>query len=715
MTARSLGRGLVLAAVAVVACGGRPVAAQTPAVTFNQDIAPILHSRCAQCHRPGGAGPFNLLTFDDAARRAPQLAAVTASGFMPPWKDDGEGGEFVGQPRLTSDEIALLARWAADPRQGPGGPPATPSWPDGWHLGPPDLIVTLPAGYSVPAEASDVFRIFAVPLEVTGTRYVRGIEFHPGNARVVHHANLRIDRTRATRRLDEEDPAPGYDGLMARTAEYPDGHFLGWTPGQIAPLVDADLAWRLDPGTDLVVQLHLQPSGKVEPVQPVIGFYFGDRPATRTPSIVRLGSQGIDIPPGDDRYVVEDRYQLPVDATLLAVQPHAHYRAVDVSGTASFPDGTVRPLIHIGQWDFRWQHVYRYAEPIRLPRGTTLSMRYVYDNSADNPRNPQRPPARVRWGQKSFDEMGDLWFQLATSSDEDRARLGTEVQAKMSAEDFIGLETMLASSPDDTALHDDAAVLALLLGRPAVAVSHFRATAERRPNEAAAHYNLATALTQAGLFDDAIAGYERALALNPRYAVALSNLGDALMAAGRPDEAIVRYEAAIAADPRLPEARNNLGAALWRKGELPRAERELREALRLRPGYAEAYFNLGHTALRDGRLDQAAGFFRQAAALKGDWPVALTTAAWVLATAGDPAVRAPAQAVVFAERAARLTARRDARTLDVLAVALASAGRFDEAVTTARQAHALAEPALAREIAQRLAMFERREAYVERR
>lgn len=716
MSTRRVTRIGALVALALAMWGVGTASAQTPPeVTFNQHIAPLLHGHCAQCHRPGGAGPFSLITFQDTAKRAAQLAAVTASGFMPPWKADGHPDEFVAQPRLTKDDVALFARWAKAPVEGPGRAPTPPTWAEGWYLGQPDLIVTLPSGYTLPGEPSDAFRIFAVPLKVSGTRYVRGIEFHPGNARVVHHANIRIDKTDGSRRLDDADPAPGYDGLMARSAEYPDGHFLGWTPGQIAPLVDPDLAWRLEPGTDLVVQLHLQPSGKPEAVQPVIGFYFGDRPATRTPSILRLGSQGIDIPPGEGQYVVEDRYTLPVDATLLAVQPHAHYRAKDVTGTAAFPDGTTRTLIHIGTWDFRWQHVYRYTEPVTLPKGTTLSMKYVYDNSPENPRNPQIPTARVRWGQKSFDEMGDLWFQLATGSDADRTLLGTQVQAKMTSEDLIGLETMLLSSPEDTELHDDAGVLALLLGRPAAAVQHFRATAIRQPESASAHYNLGTALTQAGLFDDAVASYERALQLRPRYAKALSNLGDTLVVLGRADEAIRRYELAVAADPSMPEPRNNLGAALWRKGELLRAERELQEAVRLRPDYAEAWFNLGHTAVRDKRLADAAGHFRKAATLKDDWVLALTTAGWVLSTAGDGAARAPAEAVTFAERAVRLTARRDARTLDVLGVAYASAGRFDDAVATAREAQALADPALAAEIGRRLALFERREAFVDKR
>jgi tetratricopeptide (TPR) repeat protein len=713
---RTLARGAaVCAALAGPADAQTPAAAGAAAPTFNQDIAPLLHGHCAQCHRPGGAGPFNLLTFDDARRRAPQIAAVTASRFMPPWKADGHAGEFVGQPRLTPEGVELIGQWARDPVEGPGQPPPLPRWPDGWHLGTPDLVVTLPAGYTLPGESSDVFRIFAVPLPVGRTRYVRGIEFHPGNARVVHHANIRVDVTDGSQRLDAADPAPGYDGLLARSAEYPDGHFLGWTPGQIAPLVDGDLAWRLDPGTDLVVQLHMQPSGKPEAVQPSIGFFFSDTPPTRMPSILRLGSQGIDIAPGDGGYAVEDRYTLPVDATLLAVQPHAHYRAADVSGTATFPDGTTRTLIHIGHWDFRWQHVYRYTEPVRLPKGTTLGMRYVYDNSPVNPRNPQVPPARVRWGQRSFDEMGDLWFQLATDSEADRARLRGEVQTKMTAEDLIGLETMLLTTPGDTELHDDAAVLALLLGRPAAAVAHFRVTAERRPDSAAAHYNLGTALTSAGLFDDAIASYERALQLQPRYPKALNNLGDTLASMGRLDQAIARYEASVAADPAMAETRNNLGSALWRRGDYVRAERELREALRLRPGYAEAYFNLGHVAMRTGDAAGAGRMFRQAAAARPDWALAQTTAAWVLATAPEAEARAPGDAVAFAERGVSLTGRRDAQSLDVLAASLAAAGRFDEAIRVSREALGLAGPPLKGAIAARLALFERGEAFVDRR
>ena len=197
--------------------------------TFSSHVAPLLADRCGICHHPGGSAPFSLLTYADAKRRAMQIAAVTKNRFMPPWKADPSNGPFVGQHPLSDDEIRLIERWVdggaaeGDPRDLP--PPRV--WSEGWQLGTPDLIIALPQAYTLPAEGSDVFRIFTLPIPVEVTRFVRGLEFRPGNAKVVHHANIRIDTTSASRRLDEQDPAPGYDGLMARSAIYPDGHFLG--------------------------------------------------------------------------------------------------------------------------------------------------------------------------------------------------------------------------------------------------------------------------------------------------------------------------------------------------------------------------------------------------------------------------------------------------------------------------------------------------------
>ncbi len=217
--------------------------------------------------------------------------------------------------------------------------------------------------------------------------------------------------------------------MILHSADYPDGHFLGWTPGQAPPLAPNDLAWRLDAGDDLVVQLHLQPTGKPERVRPSIGLYFADQPPARTPAIVRLGRQNLDIPPGASDYRVTDAYVLPVDAEIRAIQPHAHYRARSVSACAVLPDGTRRPLIDIRHWDFNWQDQYRYATPFWVPAGTTLEMEYVFDNSDANVRNPSHPPERVSWGWRSSDEMADVWIQLMT-----RGRVGPRAARRRRAD-----------------------------------------------------------------------------------------------------------------------------------------------------------------------------------------------------------------------------------------------------------------------------------------
>ena len=561
----------------------RPPDAAAQEVTFTRDIAPIVFQSCVSCHRQGGPAPFSLTTYDEVRRRATQIATVTKSRFMPPWKVEPRVSHFVGQDPLTDAQIASLAAWATNgaPQGDPAALPPVPQLPAGWLLGQPDLIVKPTKAFTLQAQPTDTFRIFAIRLPVTKRTYVRGIEFHPGNARVVHHANIRIDRTPATRQLDDADPLPGYDGLMPRSAEYPDGHFVGWTPGQVAPLVGSDLAWTLEPGSDLVVQLHLQPSGAVEEVLPEIGLYFSNRPPTRTPTILRLGSQSIEIPPGDARYVIRDAYTLPVDADLLAIQPHAHYRAREIRGMALFPDGTSRLVMHITDWDFRWQHVYREVTPIPLPKGTRLSMEYTYDNSAENVRNPQLPPAKVYWGQRSNDEMGDLWFQLLATNDRDRELMREQITTKMTVEDIAGYETMLRVDPRDAALHDDVALLYMSVGQMPQAVRHFEASVALKPDSAAAHFNLGTALAQAGRLDDAAAAFRAALARRRDYALAHNNLGQVLLAQGKTGEALKHLQEAVRLDAANPQALFGLAEAYAASGSFDLAIETIDRAIKL--------------------------------------------------------------------------------------------------------------------------------------
>jgi Flp pilus assembly protein TadD len=546
--------------------------ARAQSVTYTKDVAPLLADRCGMCHHAGGSAPFTLLSYADAKRHAGQIATVTANRFMPPWKADPTDGPFVGQRPLSDREILLLRRWleAGAPEGDPRDLPRSRDWVDGWQLGNPDLVITLKQPYTLPAEGTDAFRIFVLPIPVETARFVRGLEFRPGNPKVVHHANIRIDTTPVSRKLDEAGPGPGYDGLIARTATYPDGHFLGWTPGQVAPLLPNELAWRLERNTDLVVELHMQPSGKAEQVAPSIGLYFSDTPPTRTPAMLRLGRQDIDIPAEDANYVITDSYTLPVDVEVEAVQPHAHYRARDVRGEARLPDGSTKRLIDIADWDFRWQHVYRFVTPLSLPKGTTVSMRYTYDNSATNERNPQRPPIRARWGQRSAEEMGDLWLQVLPRNDDDLNRLSRDFRLKVAAEDVKGYESEIEKHPGDAGLHDDVALLYLELGKSDGAIAHFTTSLRLKPQSAVAHYNLGTALTVARRLDEAAAEYRQALRIDPDYANAHNNLGNVLLAQRRFDEAIREFSEVVRLQPSSPAAQKNLAAAYAAAGRPPR-------------------------------------------------------------------------------------------------------------------------------------------------
>jgi tetratricopeptide (TPR) repeat protein len=598
--------------------------------------------------------------------------------IMPPWRADPASTAFVGQKWPSAADIETVARWVED-----GAPQGAPvefekrSASGRWRLGTPDLIVSLNEPYTLTSDGSDVFRVFVLPIPIARSQFVRGIELDPGNARVVHHVNVRLDRTPASRTLDAGDPGPGYDGLLARSALFPDGHFLGWTPGQVAPLLPKGLAWTLDPGTDLVLQVHMRPTGKREAVQPSVAFFFGSDPPERTPAMLRLSDQRIDIPAGEAHFIVRDRYVLPVDVEVQAVQPHAHYRAREVEGLATLPDGSTRSLIKINQWDFNWQHLYRYESPFWLPKGTTLEMRYVYDNSSNNPRNPTQPPARAVWGQRSAEEMGDLWIQVLTRTVADLDTLSRDFRPKAIAEDLIGYEQLLARTPDDAGLHDDAGVLSLELGKASNAAAHFAKVAALRPRSAQAHFNLGTALTLAGSLDEAIAELQQSLAIDPGYINAQNNLGNALSASGRPREAIPYFLAALATRPAYPEAQYGLGLAKRRLGDRQGAVEALRTAVRLKP----------------------------------DWLAATIDLAWILASTSESAGERD-EALQLAERSVALTGRRDPAALDALAVALASRGSFDEAIKTATDALQLSpSPPLAADIRTRLDMYRSREAY----
>jgi tetratricopeptide (TPR) repeat protein len=706
-----------LAPLALAAEQAVPEAASFGPVTFTRHVAPILFRHCAQCHHPDGPAPFSLLTYTDVRPRASLIAKVTKSRVMPPWQVEPGYGEFLGKRPLTASEISLLEAWERQgAREGdPGELPRLPPSTGGWQLGTPDLIVTAPEPYTMPgASGPDIYHTFVIPIPTNAPRFVRGMEFRPGNARV-HHANIGLDQPSGSRAGAVPDPMMRREGPDPNARHPLAGHLTGWSVGQADSLLPEDLSWRLDPGSSLVVQLHMLSTGGGEVVRPSVGFFFAEQPPKRTPALLRFGRQGIDIPAGEQQYVVTDSYVLPVGVDVLALKPHAHSRAREIKAYATLPDGSRRWLIYIRNWDVEWQHIYRYISPVALPQHTRVTMEYTYDNSAGNPRNPVRPPQRARWGPRATDEMGDLWLQVLTRNIADLAVLNREFQRKVLEEDVIGYEMEIEREPGNIALHDEVASLYVAVGRPLKAVDHFAAAVRLNPDSATACFNLAVALRQAGLVGDAIGQYRAALGIDPDFAEAHFNLAYLLGEQDRQDEALAHYLETVRVQPRHQQAHNNVGFILMKRGRAHEALRHFRHSLQIDPLSPSVQYNAGIAFSSVGNAEAAIGHFRKALQLQPDWLPVLTDLAWTYATAFEDRFRDPRVAVQLAERAAILTGRRDAKVLDVLAAAYAAAGQYDRAVDVIGQALGLNPPVpLVREMLAHQERYRKGEAYRER-
>ncbi|MBX9788018.1 MAG: redoxin domain-containing protein [Pirellulales bacterium] len=396
-------------------------------ITFNRHIAGILFAHCAECHRPGEVAPFALLTYEDAAKRAQYLADVTHGGVMPPWKAEIGHGRFLDERRLTAKELAMIKTWATSgtPRGNEADLPPQPRFPSGWRLGTPDVVVEAPTTVSVPADGPDIFHHWVMPIEIPADKVLVGIEFKPGNAAVVHHAIIGLDTTGGSRKRDEETPEPGY--RSSGSIEGSMSAFLGvWTPGMTPRFYPEDVGFRIPKQADVLLQLHLHPSGKVEEDRSRIALYFSDKPADKlkTQSMFIAGTLVVNIPPNEPRHKVATSFTLPVDLTLNSVFPHLHLIGKEVKVTATYPSGEQESLIWIKDWNFYWQDVYVYKEPRTLPKGTTIELEAYYDNSAENPFNPSKPPKQVLFGNDSDDEMCFILFQTVSQSDNMMMKLG---------------------------------------------------------------------------------------------------------------------------------------------------------------------------------------------------------------------------------------------------------------------------------------------------
>jgi tetratricopeptide (TPR) repeat protein/mono/diheme cytochrome c family protein len=552
-------------------------AATEPEVTFNRDIAPIIFQSCSSCHRPGEAAPFSLLTYSDVKKHARQIADVTRARTMPPWLPEPQARMFADELRLPETQIDRIQKWVEQGAvEGNASDlPPSPKFVEGWRLGKPDLILKAEKPFILPAQGTDAYWNFILRVPIAETRWVKAVEIRPGDKRYVHHANMLVDRAGDSRRR-EAKPGAGFGGMEIRIESQvfdPDSHLLFWKPGTV-PYVEPDgMALRLDKGTDLILNTHLQPSGKPEVIQPSVGLYFTSHPATKLPMLLQLENDAkLDIPPGKKDFLVADEFTLPIDVDLLAIYPHAHYLGKDIQAFATLPGGAKETLIHIPRWNLAWQAVYRYAQPVLLPKGTAVSLRYVYDNSDENPSNPNHPPARVTAGNRSSDEMCHLWLQVLPRN-------------------------------VDPARGDPRMLLQEALARHNL---------EKNPADFEAHYNLAAMLQAKGKLDDSLEEYSAAVRLRPDDAVANNALGAALLAAGKPDDAIPHLHTALKTRPDYFDAHYNLGSGLALQYDFEGAAREFRLALQEQPEDANAEANLGSALAELGRFAEAKLHFEHA-------------------------------------------------------------------------------------------------------
>jgi Flp pilus assembly protein TadD/mono/diheme cytochrome c family protein len=555
----------------------KPAQQKDQPVTFTRDIAPVVFRSCSSCHHAGEAGPFPLVTYGDVKSHARQIANVTRKRLMPPWLPSADGLKFEEDAHLSDQEIALFQKWVdvGMPEGNPADLPPAPKFTSGWQLGKPDLILRAETPFTIPASGSDVYWNFIFRSPVNSSRFLKAIEIHPGDKRLVHHANLLVDRTQSARR-QEKSPGSGFAGMELQIESEsfdPDGHFLFWKPGSPPIVEPPGFALRLDSENDLVLNAHLQPSGKPESVQPTIGLYFTDEPATRFPVLLQIeNDRALDIPAGEKNFVVTDEFRLPVDVDLLALYPHAHYLCRDMLASARLPDGTEKTLVHIPRWDLNWQAVFRLAQPEPLPRGSTVVMRYRYDNSSDNVANPNNPPQRVTAGNRAVDEMAHLWLQV--------------LPLPQPAEDRDPRITLLE----------------------ALARHHI----ENNPADFEAHYNLAAMLQARGALEESVQQYQAALDLRPGDATVENALGAALLSAGKIPDAVKHLYAATAARPGYFDAHYNLGIALANAGEFARAAQEFAEATRLKPEDSGAEANLGAALAELGENQKAISHLQRA-------------------------------------------------------------------------------------------------------
>jgi hypothetical protein len=356
-------------------------------VTFASDVEVIIQNKCQECHRPGRVGPFSLLSYDDVRKHSAMIREVVAERRMPPWHADPRYGHFVNDRSLSPKERATLLAWVdqgnplGDTKKSP--PPRTFS--EGWEIGEPDVVFELPETYYVPAQGVVSYVYFRVPTKFKEDRWVQAAEAVPGDRSVVHHIIVYV-----------VDTSPGAGRRPM--------HFTGYAPGDAPSIFPDGTAKKVPAGADLLIQVHYTPNGRVRTDRSKVGFVFAKQKPTREAFTIGIANPDLLLPAGASDVAVASSLVLPSDARLLALFPHMHLRGKDFKFTITKPGESPQVMLSVPAYDFGWQTYYNLAEPMNLPKGTRVDCLAHFDNSSDNPYNPD-PTKLVRWGEQTFEEM----------------------------------------------------------------------------------------------------------------------------------------------------------------------------------------------------------------------------------------------------------------------------------------------------------------------
>jgi hypothetical protein len=402
---------------AAVLFPAKPAPAAAP--TFYRDVLPILQQRCQRCHRPGEIAPMPFVSYDQARPFAQAIGQAVETRKMPPWFADPCCGHFANDPSLTPQQIATIAGWVEGgaPAGNPHDAPPAPHWVKGWNIPQPDVVVRMPQPVAIPEHGAVEYTYEIVPTGFTQDKWVQMSEVRPSARDHVHHAVVYIRPPRSKWLQHAPVGVPFTASTLTDAADRRGAEFttadllLVYAPGSSPDRWPAGLAKLVPAGSDLVFQMHYTTNGHAATDQSSIGLVFAKQPPRERVLTLQLNRHGLMIPPHADNFEVEVQGTLPNDCTLLSFFPHMHLRGKRFEYNLIHRDGQVETLLKVN-WDFYWQLSYRLAQPRFLKAGSKLQAIAWYDNSANNPHNPD-PNATVVWGEQTWNEMMVGFFDVA--------------------------------------------------------------------------------------------------------------------------------------------------------------------------------------------------------------------------------------------------------------------------------------------------------------